>query len=144
MAPDPRSERAGVRGVSRPALEGLLLIRMLGGRLDLRFLTYKEKKSTLLLSPIHFIYLTLWTIFSLKLLLITTSVSLICPQLRFLLFIPPRTSKIWISNFTRWLIIWCSMLEKYIITFSWLLLIWNCISTVNYVFNLPNLWKLPW
>ena len=32
MAPDPRSERAGVRGVSRPALEGLL-IRMLGGRL---------------------------------------------------------------------------------------------------------------
>ena len=31
MAPDPRSERAGVRGGSRPALEGLLLIRMLGG-----------------------------------------------------------------------------------------------------------------
>ena len=35
MAPDPRSERAGVRGVSRPVLEGLLLIRMLGGRLAL-------------------------------------------------------------------------------------------------------------
>ena len=40
MAPDPRSERAGVRGVSRPALEGLLLIRMLGGRLAPRRLSF--------------------------------------------------------------------------------------------------------
>ena len=79
-----------------------------------------RKKFILLPSPIHFARLTSWTEFRLNVLNQTILIDLIYPLLGFLLSISPRTSGILISNFTPWLVIWCPVLEKYIMNFLWL------------------------
>ena len=76
-----------------------------------------RKKSIILPSPIHFVRLTPWTKFWLNLLRQTISIGPIYHLLRFLFFISLRTRGILTSKFATWLIIWCPMLEKYIMIF---------------------------
>jgi len=100
-----------------------------------------RKKSIILPSPIHFVRLTPWTKFWLNLLRQTISIGPIYHLLRFLFFISLRTRGILTSKFATWLIIWCPMLEKYIMNFLWLLFMQNYISMISFVLNLPNLWN---
>ena len=83
------------------------------GYIDLHILleNYSLRQSSLSTS-------TSWTNFRFSLLSKTISIGQIYKKLQREIFIFPCTSRILMSNFATWLIIWCPVLQKYIMNLS--------------------------
>ena len=101
----------------------------------------KRKRCILLLSTSHFIHLTPKRKFRLNLLPQTILIGPIYPLLKFLFFYF-FTYK-WNFSF-KFCNVTCNTMpyaKRYIIIFSWIFFMHDCISVINFLLNISNLWK---